>query len=113
MYSDVIGLVALDLVLRVFLARMVHVSFVIHVLRVHPDNSAAHSSGLRIPTHPVTPLQSLWTGGHVVNPRRRRRSLAAIAVTFIILALGWGIGLSFASPYSGPSATTMTIAAAV
>jgi hypothetical protein len=40
-------------------------------------------------------------------------ALAAIAVTFIIVALGSGIGLSFASPYSGPSAPTMTVAAAV
>jgi hypothetical protein len=41
-------------------------------------------------------------------------ALAAMAVTFIIIALGSGIGLSFASPYaSGPSATSLTVAAAV
>src|SRR5439155_25997797 len=40
-------------------------------------------------------------------------ALAATAVTFIIVALGSGIGLSFASPYSGPSVTSMTIASAV
>ena len=41
-------------------------------------------------------------------------ALAAAGVTFIIVALGSGIGLSFASPYgSGPSATSLTIAAAV
>jgi hypothetical protein len=41
-------------------------------------------------------------------------AFAATAVTFIIVALGSGIGLSFASPYgSGPSATSLTIAAAV
>jgi hypothetical protein len=40
-------------------------------------------------------------------------AFAATAVTLIIVALGSGIGLSFASPYGGPSATTMTIAAAV
>ena len=41
-------------------------------------------------------------------------TLAAMAVTFIIVALGSGIGLSFASPYgSGPSATSLTVAAAV
>jgi hypothetical protein len=38
---------------------------------------------------------------------------AATAVSFIIIALGSGIGLSFASPYSGPSVTSMTIAAAL
>jgi hypothetical protein len=40
-------------------------------------------------------------------------AFAATAVTLIIIALGSGIGLSFASPYSGPSAKTMTVAAAV
>jgi hypothetical protein len=40
-------------------------------------------------------------------------ALAATAVTFLIIALGSGIGLSFASPYGGPSAKAMTIAAAV
>jgi hypothetical protein len=40
-------------------------------------------------------------------------ALAATAVALIIIALGSGIGLSFASPYSGPSATSLTIAAAV
>jgi hypothetical protein len=41
-------------------------------------------------------------------------ALAATAVTFIIVSLGSGIGLSFASPYgSGPSATSLTVLAAV
>src|SRR5215510_1217403 len=41
-------------------------------------------------------------------------TFAAMAVTFIVVALGSGIGLSFASPYgSGPSATSLTVAAAV
>jgi hypothetical protein len=41
-------------------------------------------------------------------------AVAATAVTFIIAALGSGIGLPFASPYSsGPSATGLTVAAAV
>ena len=41
-------------------------------------------------------------------------AFAATAVTFIIVALGSGIGLSFASPYgSGASATSLTIGAAV
>jgi hypothetical protein len=41
-------------------------------------------------------------------------AFAATAVSFLIIALGSGIGLSFASPYGGgPSATSLTIAAAV
>jgi hypothetical protein len=40
-------------------------------------------------------------------------ALAAWAVSFIFISLGSGIGLSIASPYSGPSVTTMTIGGAV
>jgi hypothetical protein len=41
-------------------------------------------------------------------------AIAAGAVSFILMALGSGIGLSVASPYgSGPSASTLTIAGAV
>jgi hypothetical protein len=41
-------------------------------------------------------------------------AVAATAVALMIIALGSGIGLSFASPYSsGPSATSLTVAAAV
>ena len=41
-------------------------------------------------------------------------ALTAIAVSFIIISLGAGIGLAVASPYgSGPSATTLTIEGAV
>lgn len=40
-------------------------------------------------------------------------ALAAWAVAFILLALGSGIGLSVASPYSGPDAGTMGIAGAI
>jgi hypothetical protein len=41
-------------------------------------------------------------------------AFAATAVTFIIATLGTGIGLPFTSPYnSGPSATGLTVAAAV
>jgi hypothetical protein len=40
-------------------------------------------------------------------------TLAALAVGFIILSLGSGIGLAVASPYGGPSATTLGIAGAI
>jgi hypothetical protein len=40
-------------------------------------------------------------------------ALAAWAVSFIFIALGTGIGLAVSTPYSGPSATTMTIAGAI
>ena len=40
-------------------------------------------------------------------------ALASWAVAFIFISLGSGIGLSVASPYSGPSATTMSIGGAI
>jgi hypothetical protein len=40
-------------------------------------------------------------------------ALAAWAVAFIFISLGTGIGLAVASPYSGPSATTMTVGGAI
>jgi hypothetical protein len=55
--SDVVGPVALNLVLRLVLARVMHVAFVIHVLRVHFDDSAADPPGLRIPAHAVACLE--------------------------------------------------------
>ena len=40
-------------------------------------------------------------------------ALAAWAVSFIFIARGSGIGLAVASPYSGPSASAMTIGGAI
>ncbi|HTQ83667.1 MAG TPA: hypothetical protein VMI47_10410 [Pseudolabrys sp.] len=40
-------------------------------------------------------------------------ALAAWAVAFIFISLGSGIGFAITSPYSGPSATTMSIDGAV
>lgn len=40
-------------------------------------------------------------------------ALAAAAVSFILITLGSGIGLTIASPYSGPSPTTLGITGAV
>jgi hypothetical protein len=41
-------------------------------------------------------------------------ALAATAISFIVIALGSGIGLALASPYgSGPSAGTLTVAGAI
>jgi hypothetical protein len=40
-------------------------------------------------------------------------ALGATAINFILIALGSGIGLAVTSPYSGPSAGTMTVAGAV
>src|SRR5215471_14337457 len=55
--SDMVGLVALNFVLRLVLARVMHVTFVTHVLRVRLYDSAADSSCLGIPTHVVADLK--------------------------------------------------------
>lgn len=44
MHRDVVRLVALDFILRVIVAGAVHMSFVINVVQVDPDNLAAHIS---------------------------------------------------------------------
>src|SRR5262245_1172776 len=55
--GDVVGLLALDLVLRVVLARMVDVSLPVHVFRMHLDDPAADASGLRVPGHMIAHLE--------------------------------------------------------
>src|SRR5262245_54155611 len=55
--GDVVGLVALDLVLRVVLARMVDVSLPIYVFRMRLDDPAADASGLGVPGHMIAHLE--------------------------------------------------------
>lgn len=58
---------------------------------------------------PVQPSKTSLSWGAVIAG-----TAAAIATTLLIVALGSGIGLSFASRYgSGPSATSLTITAAL
>src|SRR6266446_1714919 len=56
--GDVVGLVAFDFVLGFVLARVVDVSFVIHVLRMHLGDSPADPPGLRVPADTVMQLES-------------------------------------------------------
>src|SRR5438876_10863850 len=70
--GNVIGLVAFDFVLGFVLAGVVDVSFVVHVLCMHLDDSPADPPSLGIPAYTVTHLESLChpsTPGTVV-PRR-------------------------------------------
>ena len=50
---DVIGPVAVDLVLRVVLRRAPPVALVVEVRAMDPDDRAAHATGLRIPADVV------------------------------------------------------------
>jgi hypothetical protein len=49
----VIGLVTLDLVLRVILARVVDITLVVHVRRMYPHDAAAYPAGFRVPAHVI------------------------------------------------------------
>jgi hypothetical protein len=53
-HSDIIRLVALDLILRVIVSRVMYVTFVVHILGVHSHDPAANTTSLRIPTHVIT-----------------------------------------------------------
>src|SRR5450759_4583118 len=57
--GDVIGLVALDFILRLVRGGMVYVTFVVDVTSVHFDDFPAHPSGFRIPTHVIAYLERL------------------------------------------------------
>src|SRR5665213_2542655 len=54
MHRDVIGLVALNLVLRVIDAASMSVTFVLHIFCVHLNDFALHVADLRVPTHVVS-----------------------------------------------------------
>jgi regulator of nucleoside diphosphate kinase len=58
-HRDVVRLVALDFILRVILAGAVHMSFVINVLQVDPDDLAAHVSCFRIPSYVIANREPL------------------------------------------------------
>src|SRR5579871_529701 len=55
--GDMVGLVALDLILRLVPARVMNVAFVVHVLAMHADDSAAHPAGLRVPADVIAHLK--------------------------------------------------------
>jgi hypothetical protein len=48
MHRDVVGLVALDFILRIFLARVVCITFVSNIFCVHLNDPAADVPGLRV-----------------------------------------------------------------
>jgi hypothetical protein len=54
-----LGPVALDLVLRIVLAGVVRVPFIVEILGVDLDDAAGHVSGLRVPAHVIAGLEFL------------------------------------------------------
>jgi hypothetical protein len=57
MQRYVIGPVVLDFVLRVILARMMDVAFVVYVLRMHSHDAATDTASFGIPTHVIADLE--------------------------------------------------------
>src|SRR5262245_4557940 len=73
-----VGFVAFDFVLGLILARVVDVSFVIHVLRMHLDDSPADPPGLRVPAYTIMQLESFFhTSSFEDFAARHRTSPAA------------------------------------
>jgi hypothetical protein len=60
MHRDVFRLIALDFILWFIRAGAVHVSFVIYVFDVDPDNLAAHISCFRVPGHMIANREPLF-----------------------------------------------------
>jgi hypothetical protein len=88
-HRDVVRLVALDFVLRDILAGAVHMSLVINVLQVDPDDRAAHISCFRIPGHVIAnrePLchEMLSFTASVMRLLNRRDSEGLLALTLLI-----------------------------
>jgi len=71
MHGDVVGRVALDLVLRLIFAGMVHMAFVLHIARVDLDDAAGHMASLGIPANMVADFEAF---AHAIrlhsNPNR-------------------------------------------
>jgi hypothetical protein len=59
MQSDVSGFIAFDFVLRFLFARVMDITFVVHVCGVHPHDFAPDPAGFRIPTHMIADFESL------------------------------------------------------
>jgi hypothetical protein len=60
MHGDVIGLVALNFVLRIVFAGVMSVTFVIEIFGMHFDNGAADPAGLRVPNYMISDLEPLF-----------------------------------------------------
>lgn len=64
--GDVVGLVALDLILRLILARAMRMALVVKVARVDGDDRPRHSASFRIPADMIADRKS---SRHLLNLR--------------------------------------------
>src|ERR1700693_2644982 len=74
--GDMVGLGALDLILRSVRARMMGITLVIEVAGMYADDRAADATSLGIPAHAIMDLEALRHG----RPLRCRRRIAKEAV---------------------------------
>jgi hypothetical protein len=77
-HRDMVGLVALDFILRVFLDRVVCIPFLSNIFGVHLNDLAADVPGLRIPGHVIADLKSsshVGFRGILLQPQRIRLSI--------------------------------------
>ncbi len=58
-HGDMIGLIALDLVLRIILARVMDVAFVVQVRRMHPHDMATDPASFGVPGYMITDFECL------------------------------------------------------
>jgi len=63
--GDMLGLAALDLVLRIVRARMVGVAVDLELAGMHADDRAADATGLGIPAHAIVNLEAFRHGGSI------------------------------------------------
>jgi len=68
-----IRLAALDLVLWIVRARMVHIAFELELARMHTDDRAADTSSLGIPAHAIMNLKGLRHGHSIRRDRESQK----------------------------------------
>lgn len=74
--GDVVRLIALDLVLGIFRARVVRIPFVVDVLDMHFEDCSANATSFRVPGHMIANSEFMC---HCI-PQSSRRSLLSTHV---------------------------------
>ena len=72
MHCDVVGLDAFDFGLRIILARLMGVPFVVNVVCMHLDDRAADAPGFRVPRHKIADFEPLHHRGPALPTLARR-----------------------------------------
>jgi hypothetical protein len=81
--GDVIGLVALDFILRLVRGGAVNVTFVIDGPSMHFDDFSAHPPGFRIPAHVIANLERLDHGSVLVRVSIKKLPTEAFVLFYV------------------------------